>query len=56
MLERHAARTGSRRAKEILEGWESHLPLFWRVAPVEQVAQLEAANEGVTEDEEAEKA
>ena len=57
MLERHAAsRTGSRRATEILEGWESHLPLFWKVAPVEQVAALEAANEGVTEDEEAAKA
>ena len=33
--------------------WEDQLPLFWRVAPVEQVAALEAANEGVTEEEEA---
>ncbi|MGE5603803.1 MAG: glutamate synthase subunit alpha, partial [Nitrososphaerales archaeon] len=56
LLERHADRTGSPRAKEILEGWETHLPLFWKVAPVEQVAQLEAANEGVTEGEETEKA
>jgi glutamate synthase (ferredoxin) len=46
MLERHADRTGSPRAREILDGWETHLPLFWRVAPVEQVAQLEAQNEG----------
>ena len=56
MLERHADLTGSPRATEILRGWETHLPLFWRVAPVEQVAQLEAANEGVSEGEEAEKA
>ncbi len=53
MLERHADRTGSPRAQEILAGWETHLPLFWKVAPVEQVAALEAANEGVTEGEEA---
>ena len=57
LLERHFDRTGSPRAREILDGWEQHLPRFWRVAPVEQVAVLEAANEGVTEGEEvAEKA
>jgi hypothetical protein len=32
------------------------LPLFWRIAPAEQVAALEAQNEGVTEGEDAEKA
>jgi glutamate synthase (ferredoxin) len=52
LLERHADRTGSPRAREILDGWDAHLPLFWRIAPVEQVAQLEAQNEGVTEGEE----
>jgi glutamate synthase (ferredoxin) len=53
MLECHVDRTGSRRAREILDAWEVHLPLFWRVAPVEEVAKVEAANEGVTEGEEA---
>jgi glutamate synthase (ferredoxin) len=52
LLERHLDRTGSPRAREILDGWEMHLPLFWQVVPQEQVAQLEAANEGVTEGEE----
>jgi glutamate synthase (ferredoxin) len=49
LLERHLALTGSPRARMILEDWASQLPHFWRVAPVEQVAALEAANEGVTE-------
>ncbi len=53
LLERHLDRTGSPRAREILDGWERHLPLFWRVAPVEQVAVLEAQNEGGGEGEEA---
>ena len=53
LLERHLERTASPRARAILEDWENQLPLFWRVAPVEQVAALEAANEGVTEEEEA---
>ena len=43
-----------RSARAILDDWENQLPLFWRVAPVEQVAALEAANEGVTDAEEAE--
>ena len=53
LLERHLERTASPRARAILEDWENQLPIFWRVAPVEQVAALEAANEGVTEEEEA---
>jgi glutamate synthase (ferredoxin) len=56
MLERHLEKTGSPRARMILEDWDEQLKLFWRVAPVEQVAALEAANEGVTEAEEAEPA
>ena len=53
LLERHLERTASPRARAILADWENQLPIFWRVAPVEQVAALEAANEGVTEEEEA---
>ena len=49
LLERHLERTASPRARGILDDWENQLPIFWRVAPVEQVAALEAANEGVTE-------
>lgn len=56
LLERHLSLTGSPRARMILDDWANQLPLFWRVAPVEQVAALEAANEGVTEAEEAEPA
>jgi glutamate synthase (NADPH) large chain len=52
LLERHLERTASPRARGILDDWENQLPIFWRVAPVEQVAALEAANEGVTEEEE----
>ncbi len=54
LMERHLALTGSPRARMILDDWTQHLPLFWRVAPVEQVAALEAANEGVTEADEGE--
>ena len=53
LLEHHLERTASPRARGILDDWENQLPIFWRVAPVEQVAALEAANEGVTEEEEA---
>ena len=52
LLERHLERTASPRARGILDDWENQLPIFWRVSPVEQVAALEAANEGVTEEEE----
>ncbi len=51
LLERHCERTASPRARAILDDWEAQVAHFWRVAPVEQVAALEAANEGVTEEE-----
>jgi glutamate synthase (ferredoxin) len=54
LLERHAACTRSPRAAAILADWENQLPLFWRVAPQEQVAAIEAANEGVVEEAETE--
>ena len=31
----------------MLDAWETHLPAFWRVAPVSEVARIERVNEGV---------
>ena len=56
LLLRHLERTGSPRAAAILADWQNQLPLFWRVAPQEQVAAIEAANEGVVDEAEAEPA
>ncbi|MDQ1301922.1 MAG: hypothetical protein QG637_1844, partial [Chloroflexota bacterium] len=47
LLQRHLDRTGSPRACAILDDWDAQIQLFWRIAPVEQIAVLEAANEGV---------
>ena len=33
MIERHAAETGSPRARTILENWEETLPLFKKILP-----------------------
>ena len=33
MIERHYERTGSRRAEELLSGWQDALPKFRKVAP-----------------------
>ncbi|MCX6028761.1 MAG: glutamate synthase-related protein [Chloroflexi bacterium] len=52
LLQRHCDRTGSPRAQAILDDWPNQVKLFWRIAPVEQAAAVEAANEGVTEEEE----
>jgi len=51
LLQRHLDRTGSPRARAILDDWAAQIQLFWRIAPVEQIAALEAANEGVVEEE-----
>jgi glutamate synthase domain-containing protein 3 len=48
LVERHLRYTGSRRAEELLERWDDAVPLFWRVAPKAEVAQLESAAEGTT--------
>jgi glutamate synthase domain-containing protein 3 len=53
LLQCHLDRTGSPRARAILEDWDTQFKLFWRIAPMEQVAAIEAANEGVVEGEEA---
>jgi glutamate synthase (ferredoxin) len=54
LLQRHLDRTGSPRAGAILADWDAQIQLFWRIAPVEQIAKLEAANEGVVEGEKVE--
>jgi glutamate synthase (ferredoxin) len=51
LLQRHLDRTASPRARAILEDWDAQIQRFWRIAPVEQIAHLEAANEGVVEGE-----
>ena len=47
LLERHVEYTGSERAAALLGDWERAAPQFWRVAPVDEVARIERANEGV---------
>jgi glutamate synthase domain-containing protein 3 len=43
LILRHAELTGSRKAQEILAGWDDVLPLFWKVSPKKEVVKLEAA-------------
>jgi glutamate synthase domain-containing protein 3 len=56
LVHRHFLLTGSPRGRQILRGWPQELPYFWRVAPKEAVAVIEAANEGAGKDEEEETA
>jgi glutamate synthase domain-containing protein 3 len=46
LIERHAAETGSARARSILEDWSSAIHAFWRVAPKADVARIERQHEG----------
>ena len=41
MIERHFRYTGSQRAAQILENWESRLPLFVKIMPIEYRKSLE---------------
>jgi glutamate synthase domain-containing protein 3 len=43
----HRELTGSKVAAAMLDDWDEHLPAFWRVAPVSEVARIERVNEGV---------
>ena len=45
LLQQHLERTGSPKARAVLENWEHYQRLFWRVMPKEAVAQIEAALE-----------
>ena len=33
LIEAHAAKTGSAKAKKILAGWDAALPQFWQIVP-----------------------
>ena len=41
LIEEHYARTGSQRARAMLDNWDDALPLFWQVCPKEMLARLE---------------
>lgn len=47
LIRTHLAKTGSLRAEQLLADWEVQRQFFWHVAPREEVAAIEAANEGV---------
>ncbi len=47
LVEVHRELTGSAVAAEMLDDWDTTLRRFWRVAPVDEVARIERANEGV---------
>jgi len=47
LLERHRELTESARASQMLEDWDATLRSFWRVAPVDEVARIERANQNV---------
>ncbi len=49
LIQEHHRKTGSERARTILEDWPTHRQFFWHVAPRQDVEAIEAANEGVDE-------
>jgi glutamate synthase domain-containing protein 3 len=46
LITTHLEKTGSQRARAILNDWEAQRQLFWYVAPRENVVAIEAATEG----------
>jgi glutamate synthase (ferredoxin) len=46
LIQEHYQKTGSQRARTLLEDWETQRQLFWHVGPRENMAAIEAANEG----------
>jgi len=48
LIAMHRDRTGSEKAKMILENWEKFLPLFWQVVPPSEADSPEATAEAVT--------
>jgi glutamate synthase (ferredoxin) len=54
LIQAHAEKTGSQRARTILEDWATHRQFFWHVTPHQNVVAIEAANEGVNEKDEEE--
>jgi glutamate synthase (ferredoxin) len=50
LIQAHADRTGSAKAKAILENWSAYLPQFWQVVPPSEAATPEASPETVSEE------
>lgn len=46
LVQAHYDKTGSQRARTLLEDWETQRQFFWHVAPHENLRAIEAANEG----------
>jgi len=49
LITAHADRTGSKKAKMILENWQSYLPKFWQVVPPSEADSPEANPEATTD-------
>jgi len=49
LINRHLEMTHSQRAQDILADWDHYRPLFWRIAPKDSIAEIEAINEGTME-------
>jgi len=47
LVEWHRELTGSALAGDMLADWDATLRCFWRVAPVDEIARIERANEGL---------
>jgi glutamate synthase domain-containing protein 2/glutamate synthase domain-containing protein 1/glutamate synthase domain-containing protein 3 len=47
LVERHRELTGSPLVGGMLADWDATLRCFWRVAPVDEIARIERANEGL---------
>ena len=54
LIREHYEKTGSLRARAILDDWERQLQLFWQAAPRENIVAIENATEGSEEEEGAE--
>jgi glutamate synthase domain-containing protein 3 len=51
LVQTHYDKTGSQRARTLLADWETERRFFWHIAPRENMAAIEAANEGAAKTE-----
>jgi glutamate synthase domain-containing protein 3 len=56
LVQAHYDKTGSQRARTLLEDWETQRQFFWHIAPHENLRAVEAANEGAGKPEAEEEA
>jgi glutamate synthase domain-containing protein 3 len=47
LVERHRVLTGSHRAAALLADWDATVRDFWHVLPLDEIARIERANQGV---------